>query len=893
MRHFLSNTKGAVTVFVTLLLIPAILVTGTGVDLARIYAARSMVHDANQLAANSVLTSYDSLLQDLYGLYAVVEKDDNLTAMVDLYVRASLFGEEVTEAQLGEFRLFWGREAVTSTVTSSDPLSNVEVLRRQIEEYAKFRVPVAIVKNIIDRLGGEEFKEAAANIEAAQNKIAVDEQLLVLAEKYRAVYDKINSTVQGYNASEQYVYRDINKYFSSFQAQLSTLYTLRTSFEEEQEEEKRADLTAHFNAVKENIAALVNGGTVGGDTWVPGDWAITGYVDGHWSNATGSTTSGIKSAIEFNVDLLQSTESALDELIERCRQANAAKEELRARLNTLKKKLSDGSCNSSLVANMRTEINDYEKLLQWDFESLANEMKLVNMAYINGRVVPELEAIQGYGNISDNQVNALIDFDSLGNLQEILEYGINFNGSNEDGSPINLNRTDRLKLLHDEVNRVVFNPRNGFVGYNRECYEVLENLGNPEKVKSEGDLSKTEKNQKSNLLSLYDTVMELLEGIADYNPAPGASSYPNKTEYRSAYGKEPIGPTLKLGLGVFGESLDTQMKTLMNLVAGDTTIQDIFGGILNDAANRVLLVGYDTNMFSNWTNKYYKEYNSTEESEAITSLSGNPINAANNYFYLSELEYLYNGSSNAGSNLGAVALTLTVIRFAANYASSYIIPLINSEILSAASAVAAIPFAGVVLQFFVRPLYVFAESAMDVSRLRTGHAVPLLKQELSQWTVAVSSLAANVGEAIAEGVLNTVVESTLNRAGAEAQAFANLSLFDEKEHGLLYVDYITLFLLAGNPDTIAFRTGDLIALNVTTAAYQIPHNDIDTDADERAAAIGSIRLFDLSKSFTAFEIKTQSSVRFAFLSMPFAQAGVASIVPPKTFPVIATDYRGY
>ena len=49
MRDFWRNCKGAVTVMVSLLLIPAILVTGTGVDLARVYAARSTLQDANQL----------------------------------------------------------------------------------------------------------------------------------------------------------------------------------------------------------------------------------------------------------------------------------------------------------------------------------------------------------------------------------------------------------------------------------------------------------------------------------------------------------------------------------------------------------------------------------------------------------------------------------------------------------------------------------------------------------------------------------------------------------------------------------------------------------------------------------------------------------------------------
>ena len=53
-QKLLHNCTGAVTVFVTLLLIPAVLVSGTGVDIARIYTARSVLQDGNQLAANSV-----------------------------------------------------------------------------------------------------------------------------------------------------------------------------------------------------------------------------------------------------------------------------------------------------------------------------------------------------------------------------------------------------------------------------------------------------------------------------------------------------------------------------------------------------------------------------------------------------------------------------------------------------------------------------------------------------------------------------------------------------------------------------------------------------------------------------------------------------------------------
>ena len=75
LQRWKRDCSGAVTVFVTLMLVPAVLISGTGVDLARLYVARSEIQDANQLAANATLASYDALLQDLYGLFGVMQTD--------------------------------------------------------------------------------------------------------------------------------------------------------------------------------------------------------------------------------------------------------------------------------------------------------------------------------------------------------------------------------------------------------------------------------------------------------------------------------------------------------------------------------------------------------------------------------------------------------------------------------------------------------------------------------------------------------------------------------------------------------------------------------------------------------------------------------------------------
>lgn len=138
-----NDCAGAVTVLVTLLLIPAVLISGTGVDLARAYAAKSIVQDANQLAGNSALASYDAMLQDLYGLFAMSVKDEEFAGMVNRYIQTAIFGEEWKDTGPGTFQLFYGSDIQSTEITAAggQNLDNPDVLRRQIEDYAKYRAP--------------------------------------------------------------------------------------------------------------------------------------------------------------------------------------------------------------------------------------------------------------------------------------------------------------------------------------------------------------------------------------------------------------------------------------------------------------------------------------------------------------------------------------------------------------------------------------------------------------------------------------------------------------------------------------------------------------------------------------------------------------------------------
>ena len=131
---------------------------------------------------------------------------------------------------------------------------------------------------------------------------------------------------------------------------------------------------------------------------------------------------------------------------------------------------------------------------------------------------------------------------------------------------------------------------------------------------------------------------------------------------------------------------------------------------------------------------------------------------------------------------------------------------------------------------------------------------------------------------VEEEISSAAVQSALD-VGTDADT-------DNDDDGatMKYTDYMRLFLLLVDGDTLALRTSNLIELNVTN------YRDGINAKEEKMA---SATIFDMSKAITDFSLTTTVDLRMMFLSMPFAQKGVGGVIPPKSLPISVTDYRGY
>lgn len=259
---FWKNSKGAVTVIVTLLLIPSILISGTAVDVARIYSAKSVVQDANLLGANAAMAQYNALLKDLYGLYGI--KDTNLQSMVNDYIKLAIFGDENTGKEMGTFQLFYGSESSLSISTVSERnLGELEVLQRQIEEYMALRAPVIIADDIMEII--DSMKMVSVDSEVIRTKLEIDDGMEEIYEIYKAIYQTINK-LDNYPAEESTVLWNINNVLGKIQGQFSALKTVRTDYiklledfvTEKENWEKELNSMVEQAAAKEATKAMLN-----------------------------------------------------------------------------------------------------------------------------------------------------------------------------------------------------------------------------------------------------------------------------------------------------------------------------------------------------------------------------------------------------------------------------------------------------------------------------------------------------------------------------------------------------------------------------------------------------------------------------------------------------------
>lgn len=234
--------RGAVSVFLTVILVPCIAVSSLFVDLSRVKLSKSVATSSADLALNSLMAHYDTDLSEFYGMMASCQNiedfyeeaaqyyldalhsqglaDEDIDSLLALYT--SIMGDD-TVYDLLQMEEQKEEDKLISKVSGGALGESSTIIKDQIVEFMKYRAPVEITKGIIERL-----KQANVNDLA---EVDENEELVEKKKDYaEAEADLMEKAFDTYVALKEYV--DLHATLIELKKWTADLKTYRETYRE-------------------------------------------------------------------------------------------------------------------------------------------------------------------------------------------------------------------------------------------------------------------------------------------------------------------------------------------------------------------------------------------------------------------------------------------------------------------------------------------------------------------------------------------------------------------------------------------------------------------------------------------------------------------------------------
>lgn len=213
MKLFQKN-HGAVTVFLVIILVPVILVTSIFVDVCRVELAQSVVNSAGDLALNTLLSQYDSDLNEFYGMIASCQSMEDFYDVAGEFYETALqskgledksgaVAQKIKEILEGKqetvdlLQIGWeGDKAYTFEEVPNGNLANPALVKKEIVEFMKYRSPINGAADLLEKL-----KKSKKSLEDSEK----DSDLIEKKEDYyEAEKDVVEAALNAYKELKNY-----------------------------------------------------------------------------------------------------------------------------------------------------------------------------------------------------------------------------------------------------------------------------------------------------------------------------------------------------------------------------------------------------------------------------------------------------------------------------------------------------------------------------------------------------------------------------------------------------------------------------------------------------------------------------------------------------------------
>ena len=823
MEFFRKSRKGSITVLVVLILVPTIFFNGFLVDLARIKLYGNQALMAADNYGEAVLSYYDNVLKELYGLFAVTQDEAALNSLkqLDAYVKSS-FDPESGKIGWEYFKDFQDRSyngfmpyksadvQLSYTPIAGANLGSEDVLATQIGDFMKFR----IVQSVMDDGTAETILEAVDTVKNIKDTADVIDkkndldktagELMELAQEY---YEQLK---------EFSVYPD---YLDSVQGA--------------------------YDRASENFGKIADSD------------AYKHYYDYH------KNLKEIQNALKAE-NALKEGEELSEEDKKYIKMYNDYQDDANAREDKLRKRFRDEE--TEYKKSWDSKPIDFDNYTDKSDKLTAKAQKIADKIQTLKTQQEKLQETLNKGNISqrvkDGMTKELEMFDKLfkdGSGYSADAY-INLAKAISDRKEIN----EKLKTRAQKMDDYLGELRNAWI-------EMKDKSDFPDMPSS--NIDKTEWHDPFFANGLYNSLIESFEGGDDSEAKQKKKDAEKKQKEAEDALKKDEETTARdipseFNLGTDSSSEKFALGSMVKNAASYFNHSSL-AEAGNEALLKFYVTEYDFGMFSSRVTNVKSEKTGVAEGTAAavggagtsgttgaggsgsgtskevkTSLTGYTMGRDINYLYMAELEYLFGGHNKSKDNLNEARNKILAFRAVVNYAATYSINEINTSIRTISEAASAVnPLLGVTVSAALRLAVAGIETSADWTEMMKGESVNLLKTEFKHLTLK-------------DTIAGLVGCSNTDSGVSDSDQTLKLS----------YEQYLMVMLLfMTTSEELISRTGDLIALNVSAVRKGIGEDGELTEL-----------LFKTDKAVTA--VNATCSVHLGFVVMPqgFAKQTLSS-----------------
>lgn len=899
MGLFYKN-KGTISVFLSLILLPVILVAGLTVDASRIYLAKVVISDAGEMAMNAGLAQYNEELHDEYGLLVMEESPMAMSGELEGYFDISLSGSGLPDE--GEYRriLDLMSESFEAVNVAGSEIYRTEVEKQQIIEYMKYRAPVCLTELVLDKF--DMLKDTKKMTEAMEAQLDFSQAMEDCQDAFEDAMESLEALSAAIESfpSDDTVSQELENTKEDYTGTMSLALLMREAGDEiSREYDRNADrddlremAEAYIAAAKKvDLSAPVSSVT------------FNAYVEAVYYANTVSELGGIDCLLT-DYDEKKEEEEARESQEGDGEQSQGTddreRQELEKIVNDYKTQSGQGHISAyldTLTSTARNIINNHFNTLNGWRTAADNAESLAERAYDRLETVEKkleeaeekfnswsekYSELEGVGKAGDmgSEIDGYRDFFSTGegstdvrNLQNLM-------------SAVNMNKNffrEFREAMTDETffgeSVVSSTPSSQFSTYESNARDAVSGIDpdydsvNRVRESYAGNYNHITISTSSRKISIKDdTFYKKLqeyckEGVGKGSPeeqdkanetlreSDNAAAEAAKTDGYPTFNWSEAGVRLPSSeAGVFvrdaagaadmaldanvadSGARDSVISEFKESISAATSFLDCVDQIVADGLENLYIAEYAMQMFS-----YYTVNKTSDGQEKpvqdIISLSGYDLTGRP--AYQAEVEYILWGDQLSQNNVGNTIAMIFGIRMLFNSFFAFTNATINGIAHSAASLIAAgAPYLIPIIKAVIKLGYAGVETADDMIKIKQGQGVTIFKDE-STWT-------------------------TLGGNNTEKVTFD-------------YSEYLRVFLnvsiLAGHKVDILSRIADCI--------------QVDKNQEDEKEKV------DLINSYTMIQVEAKVKVRTTFMRKwsDFGSGGWG--FPDDTYTVLYQSILGY